>query len=95
MSPLQGSRLWLGTFDRAEEAALAYDTAARRIRGSYAICNFKEGETPDLGGIPLDLSGRTHASSSLPFAPGLGVACLHISFSLHQLHHQQGRSAVI
>lgn len=42
--PTKGCRLWLGTFDTAEEAALAYDTAARRIRGASAICNF----TPEL-----------------------------------------------
>ncbi len=43
---LQSCRLWLGTFDSAEEAALAYDAAARRIRGAMAICNFTEDGTP-------------------------------------------------
>lgn len=43
---MQSCRLWLGTFDSAEEAALAYDAAARRIRGVMAICNFTEDGTP-------------------------------------------------
>lgn len=46
MPVAQGSRLWLGTFESAEEAALAYDEAARRIRGDAAITNFKLGEVP-------------------------------------------------
>ncbi|KMZ76120.1 Ethylene-responsive transcription factor 1A [Zostera marina] len=36
----KGARVWLGTFKTSEEAALAYDRAAFRMRGSRALLNF-------------------------------------------------------
>ncbi|XP_021895667.1 ethylene-responsive transcription factor LEP [Carica papaya] len=44
--PTTKERHWLGTFDTAEEAALAYDRAARSMRGPRARTNFVYSDMP-------------------------------------------------
>ncbi|KAL8126279.1 hypothetical protein AgCh_013532 [Apium graveolens] len=44
----KGTRVWLGTFESAVEAAKAYDSAAFKLRGSKAILNFPH----DIGNSP-------------------------------------------
>ncbi|GMN31726.1 hypothetical protein TIFTF001_003373 [Ficus carica] len=45
--PLRRVRLWLGTYDTAEEAAMVYDNAAIQLRGPDALTNFATPPPPE------------------------------------------------
>lgn len=65
--PNRGARLWLGTFATAEDAALAYDGAARTLYGSYARLNLPDSSSSSSSSAanPETATFQVQSSSSI------------------------------
>ncbi|XP_047963712.1 ethylene-responsive transcription factor ESR2-like isoform X2 [Salvia hispanica] len=84
--PQSKERRWLGTFDTAEEAACAYDCAARSMRGVKARTNFLYPTSPIHPGAADNIISPFHFSKS-PHPPPSILPFPNPNFDLNGSHN--------
>ncbi|KAL6567854.1 Estrogen receptor [Orobanche gracilis] len=90
--PQSKERRWLGTFDTAEEAACAYDCAARAMRGVKARTNFVYPTSPTHPAVENIIPPFNYPKSSQPSILGTRSQFVSSSSSFTNPNHFSGSS---
>ncbi|KAL6569140.1 Estrogen receptor [Orobanche hederae] len=91
--PQSKERRWLGTFDTAEEAACAYDCAARAMRGVKARTNFVYPTSPTHPAVENIIPPFNYPKSSQPSILGSRSQFVSSSSSFTNPNHFSGSSS--
>jgi hypothetical protein len=60
---VDGKRIYLGLFESDVAAALAFDKAARELRGEFAVCNFPQSKPAEVVySLSVDHNSSSYAS---------------------------------
>ncbi|KAL9663529.1 hypothetical protein QQ045_018917 [Rhodiola kirilowii] len=96
--PKKRTRLWLGSFATAEEAAMAYDEAARRLYGPEAYLNLPHLQIQPNNNNPISatgLHGKSHnrfrwfpSKNFISMFPSCGLLNLNAQPSVHVIHQR-------
>ncbi|BAT96395.1 dehydration-responsive element-binding protein 2F-like [Vigna umbellata] len=87
--PKKRSRLWLGSFATAEEAAFAYDQAARRLYGPDAYLNLPHMQPNLINSTTKSQNFKWFPSNNfISMFPSRGLLNLNAQPSLHLIHQR-------
>ncbi|XP_027938406.1 dehydration-responsive element-binding protein 2F-like [Vigna unguiculata] len=86
--PKKRSRLWLGSFATAEEAAMAYDQAARRLYGPDAYLNLPHMQPNIINSTKSQKFKWFPSNNFISMFPSRGLLNLNAQPSLHVIHQK-------